>query len=439
MSVVRPMRRTGATQCRVRGSTGTALIGRHATGLVTCCVRPKALMPYVPRRRRHGCRAPNGSLRDVLPARRDRSVRMARTGGPSDPRARASVREHASADGGGSGPASDRRDGAVQRTTATGGDDGPGDRGPRRRRRPRRPSRPRRPVVHGAVRPGDGLAGAQRLRQDHAHAVRGRGAADRPGRGPGARDAGRLAPAAPPRRVRHPDPVRLRRPLGPGQRPLLRRPLRHVPHRRRPDAGRGRPRRPRGPEGGHAVGRGAGAGLPGLRPARRTGAARPRRADRGAGPRAAPGPVGALPRPGRRGHDAVRLQPRHGRGRPLRPVAADARRAPGRRRHARRRPGRDRYRRPGGGVPAPDRARRGLDRSRSRAGHDAPVCPGGPCPDGHVRTTSVPDSPRPTGSCAGGSCPGGSSPPPRTGSWRSCAATGAPSPSCSSCPACCWC
>ena len=219
----------------------------------------------------------------------------------------------------------------------TGDDDDPGDRGPRRRRRPRRP-----PVL-------DGLsftvpAGQVTACSDRAAAARPRscGASSGCSGSTGVRSG---CSACPPARrpcaaasATSPRPRPSTATSRPGTTSATSPPSTASPGRRRPDTGRGRPRRPVDPEGGHAVGRRAGAGLPGVRPARRTGAARPRRADRRAGPRAAPGPVGALPRPRRRRHDAVRLQPRHGRGRPLRPVAAAARRAPGRRRRARRHP-----------------------------------------------------------------------------------------------------
>ena len=74
------------------------------------------------------------------------------------------------------------------------------------------------------------------------------------------------------------------------------------------------------------VRRSAGPGLAGLRAGRRPGGARARRADRRAGPGAPRRAVGAVPRPGRRRDDADRLQPRDGRGRPLRPAAAAPRR-----------------------------------------------------------------------------------------------------------------
>ena len=50
----------------------------------------------------------------------------------------------------------------------------------------------------------------------------------------------------------------------------------------------------------------------------------------------------------------ARLQPRHGRGEPVRPAAADPRGRADRRRHPARGPRRDRHRRPRGGVPPPD-------------------------------------------------------------------------------------
>ena len=70
------------------------------------------------------------------------------------------------------------------------------------------------------------------------------------------------------------------------------------------------------------------------RPARPAGA---RRADRRPRPGAAPRPVGAVPPDRRRRRRGVRLQPRHGRGRALRPAAADARGRDHRRRQPARR------------------------------------------------------------------------------------------------------
>ena len=77
------------------------------------------------------------------------------------------------------------------------------------------------------------------------------------------------------------------------------------------------------------------AGQPGRRPARRARPAGARRADGRTRPRAAPGPLDAVPPAGGRRRRRLRLQPRHGRGRPLRPAAADARRRDHRRRHTR--------------------------------------------------------------------------------------------------------
>ena len=65
----------------------------------------------------------------------------------------------------------------------------------------------------------------------------------------------------------------------------------------------------------------------------RPGAAGPRRAHGRARPGAAPGPVGAVPPAGRRRRRRAGLQPRDGRGRALRPAAADARGRDPRRRH----------------------------------------------------------------------------------------------------------
>ena len=97
--------------------------------------------------------------------------------------------------------------------------------------------------------------------------------------------------------------------------------------RRRARRRGGRPDQPR--RRGHrpALRRPGGARLARRRAARYARGARPRRADRRPRPRAAPGPVGPVPPPRRRRHDPARQQPRHGRGEPLRPAAADARAA----------------------------------------------------------------------------------------------------------------
>ena len=68
------------------------------------------------------------------------------------------------------------------------------------------------------------------------------------------------------------------------------------------------------------------AGLARRRPRRRPRAARPRRADRRPRPGPAPRPLGPLPAPGpRAGTHPARVEPRHGRGDPLRPPPAAAR------------------------------------------------------------------------------------------------------------------
>ena len=64
--------------------------------------------------------------------------------------------------------------------------------------------------------------------------------------------------------------------------------------------------------------------------------ARPRRADRRPRPGAAPRPVGPLPPPRRTRALARRVEPRHGRGHPLRPARPAARGSRPRRRHPRR-------------------------------------------------------------------------------------------------------
>ena len=89
------------------------------------------------------------------------------------------------------------------------------------------------------------------------------------------------------------------------------------------------------PAGRHPLRRPAQPGLAGLRPGRRAGAGRPRRADRRAGPGAAGRPVGPVPRDGRGRHHPAGVQPRDGRGGPLRPAAADPRGAADRRRQPR--------------------------------------------------------------------------------------------------------
>ena len=98
---------------------------------------------------------------------------------------------------------------------------------------------------------------------------------------------------------------------------------------------RGRPRRPHRPGGRAAQRRPALPGQPGRRPARQPRPAGARRADGRSRPGAAPRPLGALPPARRRRRRGVRLQPRDGRGRALRPAAADARGPDHRRRHSR--------------------------------------------------------------------------------------------------------
>src|SRR5690606_37140676 len=128
------------------------------------------------------------------------------------------------------------------------------------------------------------------------------------------------------------------------------------PRRRRPRDRAGRPGVPGWPEGPLPV-RGPGRpGLPRSSAGRRPGAARARRADRGAGPGAPPRPVAAVPGPGPSRRDGRGVEPRDGRGHPVRPARAAEGRSGPRRRHARRtaRPHRGGGRR--GRVP---RARRG--------------------------------------------------------------------------------
>ena len=155
--------------------------------------------------------------------------------------------------------------------------------------------------------------------------------------------AGRVGRAAAHGRVCDAGAERLRRPDGAGERALLRLALRAGRRRRGPGGRRRRPGRRGRPAGRQPVRRPAQPGLAGLRDDRAARAAGARRADRRAGPGAARRPVGAVPRAGRAGHDAAGLQPRDGRGRPLRPAAADPRGRPDRRRH----PGRDPGARPG--------------------------------------------------------------------------------------------
>ena len=100
--------------------------------------------------------------------------------------------------------------------------------------------------------------------------------------------------------------------------------------RRRPGGGRHRDRRRRPDRRRRAAGRGplrrpARPGLAGLRAGRPPRPARPRRADRRPGPGAAGRALAALRRPRPRRDDAAGLQPRDGRGRPLRRAAAPAR------------------------------------------------------------------------------------------------------------------
>src|SRR5581483_542051 len=87
------------------------------------------------------------------------------------------------------------------------------------------------------------------------------------------------------------------------------------------------------------------------RPSRRP---RARRADRRPGPRPAQRAVATVPRPRQEGHDAAGVEPRDGRGRPLRPAAVHPRGSPHRRRHPGRGAPTHRHQRPGGSVPPTD-------------------------------------------------------------------------------------
>ena len=150
-----------------------------------------------------------------------------------------------------------------------------------------------------------------------------------------ARPTGGHPRAAAPGGLPDPGAERLRRPDRPGERPLLRGPVRAWARRGRPGDQRRRAGRGGRPTGRHPLRRPAQPSLAGLRPGRGAGAGHPRRADRRAGPGAAGRPVGPVPRDGRRRHHPAGVQPRDGRGGPLRPAAADPRGAADRRRQPR--------------------------------------------------------------------------------------------------------
>ncbi len=192
--------------------------------------------------------------------------------------------------------------------------------------------------------------------------------------------AGGHAAAAAQDRLSDPGPQRLRRPHGPGERPLLRVALRSRRGRRRRRPGERRAGRRRAAARRQPLRRSAQPRLAGLRARRPARGAGARRADRRPGPGAARRAVGAVPRPGRRRRHDPRLQPRDGRGQPLRPAAADPRRRPDRRRH----PGGDQ-----GAPPAPTTSTR---RSCASSGRQEKAAAS------MSSTTSSPA--RPAGSCA---------------------------------------
>ena len=133
------------------------------------------------------------------------------------------------------------------------------------------------------------------------------------------------------------------------------------------DRPRRRPRRP-------ALGRAALPGLPRGRARRHARAARARRADGGARPRAAARPLERVPAVRRRGHHAAGQQPRHGRGRPVRPPPAACARAGCSRTTPSRRPRRNGYRRRRAGLPRARRPRPGAARRpRSRCRRERPA------------------------------------------------------------------
>ena len=123
---------------------------------------------------------------------------------------------------------------------------------------------------------------------------------------------------------------------------------------------RGRPPESGRPGGRPAQRRAAEPGEPGRRAARRPRPAGPRRAHRGPRPRAEARPLEAVPRDRGAGGRGVRLQPRDGRGRPVRPAAVDARGRDHRRRHPGAHPREDPHRRHRERVPGA----RGRDRRR---------------------------------------------------------------------------
>src|SRR5690606_32982668 len=234
-----------------------------------------------------------------------------------------------------------------------------------RRRRTRPRGDPRRTAGAGRDHPRDPAgrghrpARAERERKDDAHAVGG----GRPGRRVGsdhrARAPCRRSGAAAPDRLPDAGAEHLRRPHRRRERPLLRGAVRRLPGGRGRSSLRRRPGAAGPPARGDALRRSAQPGLARLRPGRSPGAPRPGRADHRPGPGAARRAVGPLPGAGRRRCHGHRLEPRHGRGQPLRPAHPRPGGTGRRRRHPRGRQGPRRDRGPRRGVPHPHQDRGG--------------------------------------------------------------------------------